>query len=585
MSSIKEMKRGLSSLLGSLIKDMYGVEHSIIDLGFPPTVEMGDFALGCFPLAKQLRKAPGLIAKELAEALANKGNLAEAQAAGPYLNLKLSNETIFGVTCKDIVSKGDSFGKTPMRDERVMVEYLSPNTNKPLHLGHMRNGCLGMAISNILEATGSQVIKANLVNDRGVHICKSMLAWQRWGEGTTPDSEGVKGDHFVGKYYVRYAQEADQNVYLDEEVQEMLKRWEAGEPDILELWSLMNSWVYAGFAETYRRLGLSFDQLFYESNTYKLGKDIIAKGIEKGVFVKDSRGNTVFDLSHEEFGANKDGQSKKVTVLRPDGTSLYITQDIGTALLKATAHNLSRSIYVVGSEQIHHFQCLFKILQSLEYEWAKGCYHLSYGMVYLPDGKMKSREGKVVDADNLMDEMVTIAQEEIRKRNQGKLSEEEILERGEKIGIGAIKFYLLRVRPQQDIYFDPKESISFDGFTGPYCQYSYARISGILRNAPSFNATEANFSLLGNVEELQLVQKLIQFEDELLEAAKECNPSRMANHVFETAKAFNQLYNRHQVLNSESIELSTARLALVEATGIILKRGLELLGIDVMEKM
>lgn len=587
MNTIRETKEEIKGFIEELAERIYGLKPTKLNLNYPPNIELGNFAVGCFQLAKQLRKSPNQVAKELAEVCICQEPIAEVKATEAYLNLKLSNQTLFEITCLDAISSGSDFGKSELIGDRVMVEYLSPNTNKPLHLGHMRNGCLGMAISNILETTGCQVIKANLINDRGVHICKSMLAWQRWGEGATPESTGIKGDHFVGKWYVRYSQEAEKNVYLDDEALEMLKNWEIGDEKILALWRMMNDWVYQGFDTTYKRLGLIFDKIFYESETYKLGKDIIAAGIEKSVFFKDAQGNTVFNLPVSEFGLDKDGQAKKITVLRPDETSLYITQDIGTALMKVTMYNLDRSIHVVGSEQIHHFKSLFKMLESLGYEWAKGCYHLAYGMVYLPEGKMKSREGKVVDADNLMDEMCELAMEEIEKRDHGGiLTEDEIRERGEKIGVGAIKFFLLRVRPQQDIYFDPAESISFDGFTGPYCQYAYARISGIMRNASlTYQAVEVDFSLLGNYEELQLVQKLIQFEDELAGAAREYNPSRLATHVFEIAKAFNQFYNRHQVLNDDSRELTKARLALVEATGVVIKRGLELLGIEVLDKM
>lgn len=587
MKKISEMRQEIKEFIRGLVEHTFGILPTELSLSYPPNIDLGDFTIECFSLAKQLRRSPNQIAKDLAEAFANQELIAEVKETGPYLNLKLSNQTLFGTACLDAISSGLNFGKSDLTGDRVMVEYLSPNTNKPLHLGHMRNGCLGMAISNILSATGCEVVKANLINDRGVHICKSMLAWQRWGEGATPESTGVKGDHFVGQWYVKYSQEAEKDAHLEEEVMEMLKLWEDGDKEIMARWQMMNNWVYQGFGQTYDRLGFIFDKFYYESDTYKLGKDLITAGLEKSVFHQDDQGNTVFSLPESEFGLDKEGHEKKVTVLRRDGTSLYMTQDIGTALMKVTEYNLDRSIYVVGSEQVHHFQSLFKILAALGYEWAKGCYHLSYGMVYLPEGKMKSREGKVVDADNLIDEMSDLAAEEIRKRNQdGLQSESEIRERGEKIGLAAIKFFLLRVRPQQDINFDPAESISFDGFTGPYCQYTYARISGIMRNAPSeYQAAKADFSLLGNSEELQLVQKIIQFEDELVGAAREYNPSRVATHIFETAKAFNQFYNRHKVLHNDSSELTEARLALVEATGVVIKRGLNLLGIEVLEKM
>jgi arginyl-tRNA synthetase len=350
----------------------------------------------------------------------------------------------------------------------------------------------------------------------------------------------------------------------------------------------MNAWVYDGFSQTYHNFGLEFDAFYYESNTYKLGKDVIRKGLETKVFTKDAHDNTVFQLPANEFGQEKDGAAKKVTVLRPDGTSLYITQDIATSILKIEEHNLNFSIYVVGSEQEYHFKCLFQILAGLGYEWAQDCYHLSYGMVYLPEGKMKSREGKIVDADDLIDEMKNLAADEIRQRDtDGKLSDKEIKSRAEKIGIGAVKFYLLRVRPSQSINFDPAESISFDGFTGPYCQYAYARIFGILEKAATANLNlgNADFSRLGNTQEIQLLQKLIEFPAEVEGATRELNPSRIAVHIFDTAKVFNQFYNKHKVIQAGNEQLVSARLALIKATAVVLKKGLDLLGIDVLVNM
>jgi arginyl-tRNA synthetase len=469
-----------------------------------------------------------------------------------------------------------------------MVEYLSPNTNKPLHLGHLRNGALGMSVARLYEATGHWVVKANLINDRGVHICKSMLAWQRWGYESTPESVGKKGDHFVGNWYVRFAQEADRDADLENQVQQMLLLWEAGDRETVDLWKTMNDWVYDGFSRTYENFGLEFDVFYYESNTYKLGKDVIQKGLAAKVFAKDAHGNTVFQLPAKEFGQEKNGEAKKVTVLRPDGTSLYITQDIATSILKIEEHSLNFSIYVVGSEQEYHFKCLFQILADIGYEWAKDCYHLSYGMVYLPEGKMKSREGKIVDADDLIAEIKKLAENEIRQRNpQGTLSDNEVKSRAEKIGIGAVKFYLLRVRPTQSINFDPAESISFDGFTGPYCQYAYARIFGILGKAGStgLELENVDFAQLGNPEEWQLLQKLIEFPAEVEGATRELNPSRVAVHIFNTAKAFNQFYNKHPVIKAENDKLVNARLALIKATAVVLKKGLNLLGIAVLENM
>jgi arginyl-tRNA synthetase len=587
--TIEQLKTHVLDCISEACRKAFGQAPEGLEIDFPPDLKLGNFAAGCFPLSKKLRKSPAEIAKTIAAAVSADEVIESATAAGPYINFKLANHVFFGSTIESILATGDRYGDLPLEhNKRVMVEYLSPNTNKPLHLGHLRNAALGIAVSRLLEATGHRVVTSILINDRGVHICKSMLAWQRFGNGASPGSQGVKGDHFVGKWYVRYAIESEKDPFLEQNIQEMLKKWETGDPATLALWKKMNQWVYEGFAETYRRFGMQFDVFYYESDTYKLGKDVIAEGLKKGVFAKDERGNIVYHLPEAQFGTEKGGASKKVTVLRPDGTSLYISQDIGTAILKVTEHNLDSSVYVVGSEQEHHFKCLFSILESLGYAWAPNCYHLSYGMVYLPEGKMKSREGKVVDADDLIAGMVELAEEEIRKRDpERKLSDAEVQHRAAVIGTGAIKYYLLRVRPAQSINFDPAESISFDGFTGPYCQYAYARIFGILEKAGQrgVEGHRVDFALLGNIEELLLLKMLIQFPEEVASGVAEYNPSRVAVHVFNTAKAFNQFYNQHAVLQAESAELTAARLALIKATAVVLKRGLNLLGMDVLENM
>jgi arginyl-tRNA synthetase len=562
-----------------------------VSIGSPPNVNMGDFAIECFPLAKQLRKSPKIVAEEIVARLQKGSLIAEAIAAGPYINIKVNSETLFKFACLDLFTHLPfQPASMPGNQRRVMVEYLSPNTNKPLHLGHVRNGALGMAVSRLYEAVGCDVVKANLVNDRGVHICKSMLAWQKWGNGSSPETEGIKGDHFVGNWYVRFSKEADADSSLENQAQEMLQKWEADDPETVKTWQMMNEWVYAGFAETYRRLGLQFDVFYHESKTYKHGKQAIIDGLEKGILYKDNKGNTVFSLPEEGFGLGENGELKKITLLRPDGTSLYMTQDIGTTLLKAAEHRLEECIFVVGSEQNYHFQCLFAILQALGFEWAKSCHHLSYGMVYLPEGKMKSREGKIVDADELITNMETLAAEEVRKRDTEQLlSDEEIRQRAVTIASGAIKFYLLRVKPGQDIHFDPKESISFDGFTGPYCQYVYARICGILRKAKAkgldISVERGSLALLGEEEERILAQQLIHFPDAVQRAARELNPSYIANTIFSTAKNFNQFYNKHSVINAENRELALARLSLTNAIAEMIKEGLRLLNIDVLEKM
>jgi arginyl-tRNA synthetase len=587
--SIEKLKAHVLGRIAEAGRNALGQAPEGLEIGFPPDMQLGHFAVGCFPLAKQFRKNPAELAKAIAGAISADDVIQTAVPAGPYINFRLFGHIFFGDVITEIVSAGDRYGDSfAGEDRRVMVEYLSPNTNKPLHLGHLRNAALGISVSRLLEATGHWLVKSILINDRGVHICKSMLAWERFGNGATPESEGMKGDHFVGKWYVRYAVESEKDSALEQNIQEMLQKWEAGDPQTLSLWKKMNQWVYDGFAETYRRFGMEFDVFYYESDTYKLGRDLIAEGLKKGVFARDERGNTVYHLPEAQFGTEKGGAPKKVTVLRPDGTSLYITQDIGTAILKVTEHHLDSSVYVVGSEQEHHFKCLFSILADLGYSWARNCYHLSYGMVYLPEGKMKSREGKVVDADDLIAGMEELAEEEVRKRDPaGTLSDAEVKHRAAVIGTGAIKYYLLRVRPTQSINFDPAESISFDGFTGPYCQYAYARIFGILEKAEhrGKEGHRADFSLLGNIEELLLLKALIQFPEEVASAVSEYNPARVAAHVFNTSKAFNQFYNKHAVLQAETNELTAARLALIKATAVVLKRGLGLLGIDVLENM
>jgi arginyl-tRNA synthetase len=567
----------------------FGDTPSEIDVGFPPDVKMGHFGLACFPMAKLFRRAPAEIARQMADNLVVDEIVKEATAAGPYLNLTVSSAVLFGTVCNEINGRGQKYGETGVgQGKRVMDEYLSPNTNKPLHLGHLRNGALGMAVARMFAATGHDVVKSILVNDRGVHICKSMLAWQRWGDGQTPETSGIKGDHFVGDWYVRYARESDKDPALEKEVQQMLQRWEGGDPETVTLWKTMNAWVYDGFSRTYDDFGLEFDVTYYESDTYKLGKEHIQAGLEKGVFSEDDRGNVVFMLPEDRFGLEKGGQPKRVTVLRPDGTSLYITQDIATSIIKNNEQQLDYSIWVVGSEQEHHFKCLFEILRALGHRWADDCYHLSYGMVNLPDGKMKSREGKVVDADDLILELKSLAEEEIRSRDtQAELTDEEVTHRAEVIGVGAIKFYLLRVKPTQSISFDPRESISFDGFTGPYCQYAYARICGILQKAKESGADQqvSDFSTLGNAEELALLQKLMQLPDEVTASVREINPARLATHIFNTARAFNQFYNKHPVLHGDTPSLVSDRLALIAATAEVLKKGLHLLGVDVLENM
>ena len=593
-----------------------------VQLSRPPKVEMGDFSFSCFALAKPLRKSPTEIAKLIADKLSSSlpiDFVEKVEAVNGYVNIKIQPEYLFGHLFQVDWSKVSRKSNDP-----IMVEYLSPNTNKPIHLGHLRNGAIGMAIARLLEYNGHTVIKANLINDRGIHICKSMIAWQRWGNGETPSSTGIKGDHFVGKWYVRFASESKNNPRLIDDAQEMLRQWEAGDLAVMKLWRTMNEWVYEGFAETYQRVGFDFDHFYYESNTYKLGKDIVEEGLKEGIFyvaenevVQDEvidesdetidddsakivPGMTLTDLPATReiigkngqketviwFGTNKDGSTKKATVLRADGTSVYLTQDMGTAVSKFNDFGLSRSIYVVGNEQDAHFKTLFGILEMLGYEWATRCYHLSYAMIDLPGGKMKSREGKVVDADNLIDDVKKIAAEEIIKRNaENALTPEEIDLRSEKIALGSIKFFLLRVSPRVKITFDPAAAISFEGQTGPYCMYTYARGNSLLAKSGELTSTEPAIESLGNEEELVLAHKLMDLPIEMEIAAKDLNPCRVATYVYDLCKVFNQFYHQCPVIDSDNPALSSARLQLVASAIKAIRTCLEILGIEVLESM
>ncbi|MFH1522529.1 MAG: arginine--tRNA ligase [Patescibacteria group bacterium] len=591
---IIELKKSVLDMVGKTVKEVFEQTPEGLTLGFPPNVSMGNFAIGCFPLAEKLKTKPKDIAEQIVSNLEAGDAIGEVTATGPYININIPPALFFGSVCDEIISKDQEFGKSSSGDSlKIMVEYLSPNTNKPLHLGHIRNGALGMAIANMLEAIGHKVIKANLVNDRGIHICQSMIAWKKWGENSTPESTGLKGDHFMGKWYVKFFGEIKEDESLEDLAQEMLVKWEQGDPVIMKDWKMMRDWVCGGFEETYEMLGLKFDIFYYESFTFKLGKDIVQRGIEEGVFKKytdPKKGNVswVYFLPKNEFGLDKEGNIKVATVLREDDTSVYMTQDLGTAVHKIEDHGLDYSIYVVANEQDDYFKRLFKILKVLGFEWAKDCRHLSYGMVNLPEGRMKSREGTVVDADDLISGMEEIATEEIRKRNEDNpLPENEVKERAHIIALAAVKFYLLKVKPTQGIDYDPTESLSFEGFTGPYCLYAYARISAILRIAAEqeISFEDCDFSVLGNEEELMLCQLLFQFSDVVRDAADGLNPLKLLTHVHALAKVFSQFYNKHRVLDAKGEALVKARLVLIKATAIALKNGLNLLGIDVLEKM
>ena len=510
-----------------------------------------------------------------------------------FLNLLVSDNYWTNRLLNDILA--GSFGQFEANGEKVMVEYSSPNTNKPLHLGHVRNNLLGYSVAQILTANGCEVIKANLVNDRGIHICKSMLAWQQFGNSETPASSGLKGDHLVGKYYVIFDKEykkqiaglissgqtedeAKKNAPVIQQAQEMLLKWEAGDPAVKELWLKMNGWVYEGFEETYKMLGVDFKKYYYESDTYLLGKDIIEEGLQKGVLFRKEDGSVWIDLTD-------DGLDQKL-VLRADGTSVYITQDLGTAQLKYDDFQMDKSIYVVGNEQDYHFKVLFLILEKLGKSWAKGLFHLSYGMVDLPSGKMKSREGTVVDADELMDEMIRTAKE--RTEELGKVdgfTEVEKSKLYEMIGLGALKFFLLKVEPKKRLLFDPNESIDFQGHTGPFIQYTHARIRSVLAKAAYHEKLSNNYPHALTVLEKDLIVTLSKYPDVIASSAKEYSPAQVANYVFELAKLFNKFYHEESILKAEDPVVRNFRLDLASATAAVISKSMKLLGIEVPDRM
>jgi arginyl-tRNA synthetase len=554
----------------------------------------GQVTIVTFPFTKFSKKSPEQTGNEIGAFLqADLPEVSGFNVIKGFLNISLSDAYWLGRLHNEVAL--DDFAVFSANGQKVMVEYSSPNTNKPLHLGHVRNNLLGFSVAEILAAAGYEVIKTNLVNDRGIHICKSMLAWQKFGNGETPESTGMKGDHLVGKYYVIFDKackaeiealkstgqtedEAKKNAPLIIEAQQMLQKWEAGDLEVMSLWETMNGWVYKGFAETYRRLGVAFDKLYYESNTYLLGKDIIDEGLEKGVFFRRPDNSVWIDLADE-------GLDQKL-VLRSDGTSVYMTQDMGTAQLKYNDFRMDKSIYVVGNEQDYHFKVLFGILKRLQKPGADGLYHLSYGMVDLPSGKMKSREGTVVDADDLIDEMEQTAKEQTEAR--GKLdgfSDVEKAQLFQTIGMGALKYFLLKVDPKKRLLFNPDESVDFDGHTGPFIQYTHARIRSVLRRAANQTTVLSGQYQTLAAEERDLIVLLLQFPQVIQQSAEGYNPALIANYIYEVAKIFNKFYHEHSILTADGDTARDFRLELSAATGKVINRGMKLLGIAVPERM
>ncbi|MHA4896033.1 arginine--tRNA ligase [Pedobacter sp. PWIIR3] len=578
------------------IKQLYNedVAEGVINIQDTRKEFEGQLTIVVFPIVKYSKKSPEATATDLGDYLVehveevNTYNVVKG-----FLNLSIADSFWINLFNNELLDK--AFGTFKPNGKKVMVEYSSPNTNKPLHLGHVRNNLLGYSVAELLKANGYEVYKVNLVNDRGIHICKSMLAWQKWGNNETPESACLKGDHLVGKYYVIFDKEykkeidalkqegqteedAKKNAPLIREAQSMLQAWEAGDAQVIALWEKMNGWVYQGFDVTYRNLGVDFDKYYYESNTYLLGKGTVDEGLEKGVFFTKEDGSVWIDLT-------TDGLDQKL-VLRADGTSVYITQDLGTAQMKYDDFHMDESLYVVGNEQDYHFKVLFLILEKLGKTWAKGLHHLSYGMVDLPSGKMKSREGTVVDADDLIAEMVATARQKTEALGKvNNFSEEEKEALYYQIGMGALKYFLLKVEPKKRLLFDPSESIDFQGNTGPFIQYTHARIKSLLNKAAYQPANANNISALTGTES-ELIILLSKYPVEIEAAAQGYSPATLANYLYEVAKLFNKFYHEvPPIVKEEDQEIKQLRLNLSQVTANVIKSGMKILGITVPERM
>ena len=562
------------------IKALYGadVPESSLQVSVTRKEFEGDYTLVTFPLLKITHAAPDATGNAIGQWLVeNVKEISAFNCVKGFLNLSFS-PLYWNEALKAIAEEAD-FGQLPATGKKVMVEFSSPNTNKPLHLGHIRNNLLGDSVSRLLKACGNEVIKATLVNDRGVHICKSMYAWEKLFNGATPESTGKKGDHLVGDCYVAYAKLEKEHPEVLDDVHKMLVDWEAGDPHVRELWSMMNGWVFEGFDQTYKALGISFDKVDYEHDTYLLGKELVQKGLDMGAFVKDPDGSVWCDLT-------ADGLDRKL-VLRGDGTSVYITQDLGTAERRFANYNLDSHVYVVGNEQDYHFQVLKLILKKLGFDWADQIYHLSYGMVELPEGKMKSREGTVVDADDLIQSMY----EEAKKTSEesGKLADmpqEEKEKLYHMIGLGALKYFIIKVDPKKTMLFNPKESIDFNGNTGPFIQYTHARICSILRKATaSYGAADIRPDAQPSAKEVRLVKLLGLFPGKVAEAGAALSPAVIANYAYELAKEFNQYYHDTPILKEPDQEVLKMRLELISTLAGVLRRGMKILGIDLPDRM
>ncbi|MFC0878094.1 arginine--tRNA ligase [Saccharicrinis sp. FJH2] len=591
-----QLKKAVTEALATL----YQLEQKVESVQFQQTRKdfEGDLTLVVFPYLKASKKKPQDTAEEIGSYLKEQGFISDFNVVNGFLNLLLGEEKL--IEQLNTIAATENYGLKAVNEDSplVMIEYSSPNTNKPLHLGHIRNNLLGFSLAKVMEANGNKVVKTNIVNDRGIHICKSMLAWQKWGEGETPESTGMKGDHLIGKYYVKFDQEfkkeladlqaqgmtkeeAEKASVLMSEAREMLRKWEAKDDEVYTLWKTMNSWVYAGFDETYKALGVAFDKIYYESDTYLEGKEKVLEGLEKGVFYRRDDGSVWADLT-------KDGLDEKI-LLRSDGTSVYMTQDIGTAKLRYEDFDIDKMIYVVGNEQNYHFQVLSILLDKLGFEWGKDLVHFSYGMVELPEGKMKSREGTVVDADDLIKDMTNTAREV--SLELGKLegfSDEEAANIFRIVALGALKYFILKVDPRKNMTFNPKESIDFNGNTGPFIQYTYARIQSVLRKAADTGITvtgKADPDIELNEKESIVIKRLSNFPQVVKSAGDNYSPALIANYAYELVKEYNQFYHDCTILGEEDEKKKQLRLLISKTTGETVETALSLLGIEVPERM
>ena len=605
-----KIENQISRAVIAAVKELYAQEvtEAMVQLQKTKSTFEGNYTLVVFPFLKISRKKPEDTAQEIGEYIAKHCEaVADFNVVKGFLNIVIAAEA--WISLLNDIHSDDHFGEKPVTEASplVMVEYSSPNTNKPLHLGHVRNNLLGWALSQIMQANGNRVIKTNIVNDRGIHICKSMLAWLKWGNGETPETSGKKGDHLIGDYYVAFDQhyrdeisqlkkqfigegmteeaaetKAKEEAPLMKEAHEMLVKWEQGDPEVRALWKRMNDWVYAGFDETYKALGVGFDKIYYESDTYLVGKAKVEEGLKQGLFFRKADNSVWADLTG-------DGLDQKL-LLRSDGTSVYMTQDIGTAALRFKDYPaLRKMIYVVGNEQNYHFQVLSLLLDRLGFEWGKDLVHFSYGMVELPNGKMKSREGTVVDADELIEEMISDARKTSEELGKfADMSDEERNNIARIVGLGALKYFILKVDARKNMLFNPAESIDFNGNTGPFIQYTYARIRSILRKADA-EGQSVPMSLAGdmpiNDKEIELIQKMNEYASVVLQAGKDYSPSGIANYCYELTKEFNQFYHDYSILNAEDEKQKIVRLVLAKNVAKIIKNGMRLLGIEVPERM